>query len=287
MSADVAAGRTRYRSLILGGLSRLGTFLWGGGSLGMLALAGTLGLSTKDFEVRAVKIDGTVTQIEVIRPPPVSNAATAVGPSDTKASDTKASDTKTAEMKTTPPATAAGASSPAGNKSGVTAARDDRMDGAAALPKPEFVATIVYKIPGGSHVKVTRKSGNKDAFKLDSKVTLLVDPSKPTEPRVEGIDSPWTMIAVLGLLCPLFAAIGWALWPKSSAQIVDQWHDGKLFDYHPLNMATLDSYLSGLNIQPSGIAATATSIRDGKYPLALCEFAAYMSALVYEKGCAQ
>jgi pimeloyl-ACP methyl ester carboxylesterase len=256
MSANVAVGGSVSRALVLGFLNRLATFLWGAGSLAALGLAGTFGISVKDFESRAVPVEGRVTKIDIVRPAPVTSADKARDASSIKAAETTAAPRP------------------------VTAGSEKKE--VAADPKPEYVATIVYTTPAGQKASVTRKSNSGDAFKFDGKIPLLVDPSNPTEPRVEGFDNPWIMIVILGIFAPFSAVAAWWAWPKTVPRIQDNWQDEKLFDYHPLNEGTLEGYLDGPKAQSAGIAATAVSIREGKYPLALCEFTAYMSALVYE-----
>lgn len=246
------------RAMLLGIVGRLGAILWSGGSLAAVALAAYVGWSAQDFATRAVRIEGVVSKVDVRQPEPGSIAS------------------KLAERPPGPDSKSDGKTS--GEKAGGETA------GAKAEPKPVYVATITYTSPSGEALSTTREVGDAALFKANQKVALLVDPKAPQSPRVEASDQAWAGPIVLGVFGAVFAVLGWQFARKPAiAAFEDKWHDETKFDFHPLNPGTLDSYLGAVTVAPTGIPATATAIREGKYPLALCEMMAYMSTLAYEE----
>lgn len=246
--------RSGKRAAILALLNRLSSILWGAGSIAAVTLSGYLGWSAQDFETRAVKAEGIVTRVEIKLP---EAGAPTSRPADDKTAAPARDSSRTGGPKT---------------------------DGASkdAEPKPSYIATITYKMPSGEMHSIVREASNASTFKADQKVALLIDPQNPKVPRVEATDAKWLGPILLGVFAAVSAVLAWQHARQPVAAFEDKWLDEAKFDFHPLNAKTLDGYLGAVAFASTGVPATATCIREGKYPLVLSEMMAYMSTLAYE-----
>lgn len=128
------------------------------------------------------------------------------------------------------------------------------------------------------------------SFEKDKTVIVRYDPANPDDVILSSDGSWWTHFLVPALLLGFSAmsvGLAWALLPTR------QQLDKLLSDpahAHAVDPTQDDSRAVALADTPrppgaghlSGIVASAQLIEAGKYPLDLCEFAAYMAALAYE-----
>ncbi|MDZ4841203.1 MAG: thioesterase domain-containing protein [Hyphomicrobium aestuarii] len=176
--------------------------------------------------------------------------------------------------------------------SAVTAPAKDKPDAAEAKPPCRPTAPKVRFDPGDGKPRelVSGSYRCPRAFKLDQRVEVAFDPKNP-DVFVIASGSFWSHAfgPVLFVGMGLIAALGaWFVWPSQMSlqklladPAVDDALDVDEDDHLAISLFP-GAVTPGRN-PLNGIVASAAKIEDGKYPLDLCEFTAYMSALAYHE----
>ncbi|MCH9807985.1 MAG: hypothetical protein K0U74_09650 [Alphaproteobacteria bacterium] len=121
------------------------------------------------------------------------------------------------------------------------------------------------------------------AFKVGGPAHVLFDARDPENVLVSATGEDWWEHFILpAALCVAAAILGFVAWfiRPSSQDLMRLQVDPALEDEKVLPLAVSDQReLPG----PGGLVDSARFIEQGKYPLELCEFAAYMAALSYHE----
>lgn len=135
--------------------------------------------------------------------------------------------------------------------------------------KPKYVPVISYTSPSGDRRVFQGTPADKPRFEAGKTVSLLYDPANPEAPLIK------LPLFELGLE-PLVLMIISCLFTALAAFIA----------FRPRDFAALfrDRTFDEQRFAPtSGLLAGVPYIKQGRYPLELCELTAYMAALAYEK----
>jgi len=190
----------------------------------------------------------------------------------------------------TPPAPTAATVDPP--QSPVAAPAKDKPDAAEAKPPCRPTAPKVRFDPGDGKPRelVTGSYLCPPAFEKNQQVEVAFDPKNP-DVFVIASGSFWSHAfgPVLLVGMGIVAALGaWFVWPSQMSlqklladPAVDDALDVDEDDHLAVSLFP-GAVAPGRN-PLKGIVASAARIEEGKYPLDLCEFAAYMSALAYHE----